>query len=502
MNFPRADQSTLPPSVCTRDTVQILNGIFDAEQLRQVIECLEEDGHRCATFDEVEGAWAAPADPHTCLHLIGNTKDRDSCLVKRFRAGIENTAGVPILAYLQGCPAAGEKEMKLLSAEERELFLGKADDFLLAPLSLYDMRLRVNRLVRHFTEREDSVRDSQSNLISQLGMQQFIGSSPAFVRSIEKIPRIASFDATVLIMGNTGTGKEMCARAIHYLSPRAKSPFVPVNCGSIPPELFENEMFGHETGAYTDARQSRRGLVAEAEGGTLFLDEVDSLPLAAQVKILRFLQDKQYRPLGTTHYRQANTRLIAASNQDLQQKVREHTFREDLYYRLKVISLSLPALRERPEDIAPLALHFLRMSGIEYHCEATQLSQDSIEKLREYNWPGNVRELENVIRQAALTVSGMMIRARDIVLATDTPPPSASAIEPLKAAKARVVENFATATSARRRARRERTVGPSSPCSKSTTSPRTPLGRLDPSSSHYADASRSVLSGRDFIRLS
>jgi DNA-binding NtrC family response regulator len=201
-------------------------------------------------------------------------------------------------------------------------------------------------------------------------------------------------------------------------------------------------MFGHESGAFTDARQSRRGLIAESEGGTLFLDEVDSLPLSTQVKLLRFLQDKQYRPLGASQYRQAQTRLIAASNKNLLQRVREGTFREDLYYRLKVVSLSLATLRERQEDILPLALHFLEIAATEYKRAATRFSQDAIQKMTAYDWPGNVRELENAVRHAAIMTNGPVIRARDIQVSSDAPPVASTARESLKAAKARVVEAF------------------------------------------------------------
>jgi DNA-binding NtrC family response regulator len=273
-------------------------------------------------------------------------------------------------------------------------------------------------------------------------MRQFIGRAPAFLKTIEKVPRVANCDAPVLIIGETGTGKEMCARAIHYLSPRAQKPFIPINCGSIPADLFENEMFGHEAGAYTDARRSQRGMIAEAEGGTLFLDEVDSLPLSAQVKLLRFLQDRQYRPLGAAHYRQANTRLVAASNQNLQNKVREGTFREDLYYRLKVVSLELPVLSARHEDILPLALHFLETSALEYNRPVTRFSNDAVQKLLSYAWPGNVRELENVIRQAVVMADGPVLRAEDFHLSSGAQTPAACVREPLKVAKARMIETF------------------------------------------------------------
>ena len=201
-------------------------------------------------------------------------------------------------------------------------------------------------------------------------------------------------------------------------------------------------MFGHESGAFTDARNSQRGLIAEADGGTLFLDEVDSLPLSAQVKILCFLQDKEYRPLGARNYRRADTRLIAASNQNLKQRVREHAFREDLYYRLNVVSLTLPTLRDRQEDILPLALHFLTTFANEYHSQVTHFSPAAIKKLIAYNWPGNVRELENIIRRAVITTDGTTINPSDVHLSTDAPIQISPEPESFKAAKARAVSAF------------------------------------------------------------
>ncbi|HYJ88177.1 MAG TPA: sigma-54 dependent transcriptional regulator [Pyrinomonadaceae bacterium] len=447
---PSVDYSpNMPPGDYTpniiRDTIQILRGCFETGELRDLVECLEEDGHRCNVFEDFEESAHALCDPRTKLLLIGVTVEGVSRWIEKFKTEdlhteSLNAAGVPIMAYFKE-PSLAIKDA-WLPPEKKGLLLHEIDDFLLAPLSLYDMRLRVHRLTQRFTETEDALRACQLNLIAQLGMQQFIGKSPAFMASIEKIPRVAACDASVLLIGNTGTGKEMCARAIHYLSPRAKKPFIPVNCGSIPDDLFENEMFGHESGAFTDARRSQRGLIGEAEGGTLFLDEVDSLPMSAQVKILRFLQDKEYRPLGATHYRQADTRLIAASNQDLQRKVRERTFREDLYYRLNVITLPLPTLRDRQEDILPLALHFLTTSIREYRSRATHFSPACIKKLLAHTWPGNVRELENIIRRAVVTVDGPVINAFDITLSTDVPIQIAPATESFKVSKSRMIEAF------------------------------------------------------------
>jgi transcriptional regulator with PAS, ATPase and Fis domain len=187
-----------------------------------------------------------------------------------------------------------------------------------------------------------------------------LGEPRIFQAEVRKIPLITRCDNHVLITGETGTGKEMFARAIHYLSPRSDKPFVPVNCGAIPVELVENELFGHERGAFTGANTAHAGLVEEAEGGTLFLDEIDSLPLLAQVKLLRFLQDKEFRRLGSSKPRHADIRTIVASNAVLEDSVQNGRLRQDLYYRLNVVSITLPSLRERTEDIPCLVDHFIR----------------------------------------------------------------------------------------------------------------------------------------------
>jgi DNA-binding NtrC family response regulator len=329
----------------------------------------------------------------------------------------------------------------------KSLFSSEIDDFLLPPLFLSDVRLRVQRLLQKQNKTSLEVtlhkgKYSFANLDTDLGMPHLIGQSEAFVAVKEKIPRVAACDATVLITGETGTGKELCARAVHYFSPFADGPFIPVNCSAIPTELFENELFGHESGAFTDARQPRRGLVAEAEGGTLFLDEIDTLHPLAQVKLLRFLQDRQYKPLGSSRYRQANIRLLAATNRDLPSKVREGNFREDLYFRLNLISLRLPALRERREDVVLLAHYFMEQAARDYRRVVSQFSHKAILKLSAYPWPGNVRELENVIRQAVIMAEGSMIHDHELNLNIEAHEGAPAWKEPFNVAKARMIESF------------------------------------------------------------
>lgn len=413
----------------TYDTIKMMRDGFQPAELDQIVEGLEADGHSCALFEGLSEIGAALSNPGTGLLLIASATTDTTSLIEAKKSH-SGEGDVPLLVYFSGI-----RQISVGDVVRPEI-----DDFLLAPLSVADLRLRVNRLLGHFTRRQDDVEEARQKLLSQSCAEEFIGNAPCFLAAVKKIPDIASCDATALLVGATGTGKELCARAIHYLSSRANKPFVPLNCGSVPPDLFENEIFGHESGAFTDARHAHRGLISEAEGGTLFLDEVDSLHLSAQVKLLRFLQDRQYRPLGGP-YRRANIRVIAATNHNLQALMQSGGFREDLFYRLKVVSLHLPSLYERREDIVPLALHFLKLSAREYNRPAKELSAGAIQKLTSYNWPGNVRELENVVRQAVVLARGPVLRARDLELAGQAPP-SQSFTKSLKASKARLIEEF------------------------------------------------------------
>ncbi len=225
-----------------------------------------------------------------------------------------------------------------------------------------------------------------------------LGRSRAHLDLIEKLGRVAPTDAEILITGPTGVGKELYARYTHKLSKRANAQLVAINCGAIPPELFENELFGHNSGAYTSAHSTQDGLVAQAEKSTLFLDEVDALSLPGQVKLLRFIEQKEYRRLGETRIRKADVRFIAATNADLTARVSEGRFREDLYYRLCVFPVQVPRLQDRKEDIPLLLDDFASRYSKEYKLPKIVLSASAFQQLLEYAWPGNVRELENCIK--------------------------------------------------------------------------------------------------------
>jgi len=240
---------------------------------------------------------------------------------------------------------------------------------------------------------------------------------------------VAASSASVLITGSSGTGKELLARAIHGLSPRASKPFVAVDCNAIPETLLESELFGHRRGAFTGATSDKRGLVEEASEGTLFLDEIGNISPVVQAKLLRFLQERRFRRVGDTEERVVNVRLISASNRDLREAVEQGDFREDLFYRLSVIPLRIPDLKDRREDIAPLAYHFVRKFNSGYKIEG--IRKDALELLLEYPWPGNVRQIENVVERAVILRKAGLIQPRDLPeeITTRTAMPAAKSLE-------------------------------------------------------------------------
>lgn len=273
-----------------------------------------------------------------------------------------------------------------------------------------------------------------------------IGESPAFRQMLVLLEKYACCEATVLIQGETGTGKELAARAVHYLSPRRDRPFVPVNCGALPDSLVESELFGHVRGAFTDARETRQGLITEAKGGTLFLDEIEVMSPKAQVALLRFLQDKEYRPVGGTLVRDADVRVIGSSNADLKSMVQRGEFRSDLLFRLNVLLLRLPPLRERRGDVMVLANSFLDRLNRHSIQPPKVLHPDSVRVLNDYPWPGNVRELESLLQREFVMASTPVIQiaAADADGAQLDPPQDESSLadEAFKAAKARAIAQF------------------------------------------------------------
>jgi DNA-binding NtrC family response regulator len=308
-------------------------------------------------------------------------------------------------------------------------------DFIVPPLRKIDVLPRLWRLLQPKNP-DDTL---TQRLKAKTGLKQLVGKDPVFLAEIEKIPIVAACEASVLIVGETGTGKELCARAIHYLSPRSGKPLVPFNCGAIPAELMENELFGHARGAFTGAFTSQSGLIREANQGTLFLDDVECLPLLSQAKLLRFLQEKEYRQLGCPKLYQADVRVIAATNADLEEAVREGKLRRDLYYRLNIIPLRLPALRDRRADIPLLAQHFLKKYAAEFNKQVTGFTPPVMQALMSYDWPGNVREIECVVERAILFSKEAMVKEVDIAIPQQKVSPC---YPPFKEAKADVINQF------------------------------------------------------------
>jgi DNA-binding NtrC family response regulator len=310
-----------------------------------------------------------------------------------------------------------------------------ASDFLVPPLRRSELLPRLMRQAL-VTCRGDAL---VQKLKEDIGLKQIIGENPAFLDRVRCVPRFARCDATVLISGESGTGKEIFARAIHYLSPRADGPFVPINCGALPENLVESEIFGHKRGAFTGAASDQAGLIREAEGGTLFLDEIDTLTPPAQVKLLRFLQDGEYHPVGSRQILHANIRVVAAGNADFSQIVREGKFREDLFYRLNVLALALPALRERRGDILLLTHDFLEKQAAIAGTRPKIISLAALNRLLCHSWPGNVRELQNVLTRAIVLSDKDSVEPSDLDLPEGGP---AAEEQSFRAMKSHAVQRF------------------------------------------------------------
>ncbi len=268
------------------------------------------------------------------------------------------------------------------------------DDYLGWPSHINELAFRVNRFYNSEMGQEQTC---YPNLHAEFVGLNLIGKSEKFMEVLTYIKKTANCNASVIIEGETGTGKELAARAIHYLGKRSDYPFIPVNCGALPDTLLENELFGHMKGSFTDAKERQTGLVEQAHGGTLFLDEIDALTHKGQVALLRFLQDRKYRPLGGDIDKQSDVRILAATNVNMDDLEKCDSFRSDLLYRLNVMTIRMPSLRERAGDIKYLAKHFLKRCGEENDDDSKSFSNNALKEMQFYKWPGNIRELENVV---------------------------------------------------------------------------------------------------------
>jgi two-component system, NtrC family, response regulator AtoC len=285
-----------------------------------------------------------------------------------------------------------------------------AFDYITKPYNLSELELTIGKAAENKALKEKN--DSMKKIIAQHNEFRIIGDSANFKEVIEMTRRIADSDVPVMIEGESGTGKELFAKALHYWSCRADEPFVPVNSGALPEHLLESELFGHTRGAFTGASQDKKGLVEAAKGGTLFLDELGEMPLALQVKLLRFLETGEFRRVGDVRERHVTVRVVAATNRDMEKEVAEGRFREDLYYRLNVVKLTIPPLRERKGDLPALIEHFIARTKD----PSKQLSAEAFASLEQYDFPGNVRELSHLIERGVLLSKGSLIETDDLLL--------------------------------------------------------------------------------------
>jgi two-component system NtrC family response regulator len=300
-------------------------------------------------------------------------------------------------------------------ATAMEAMRAGAHDFLTKPIDLDELLIRVRKVERGISlEREN--RELKEQLREKFKVDFIISASRRMEEALNLVKRVAPSPATVLILGESGTGKELIARAIHYSSPRADKPFIRVNCAALPENLLESELFGHEKGAFTGAVARRIGRFEQADQGTIFLDEIGDLSLPLQVKLLHVLQEREFERVGSSKTIKVDVRVIAATNRNLEEGIKKGSFREDLYYRLNVVTVSLSPLRERKEDIPPLIEHFLKKYSRENKKEVTSLSKEARDLLMRYPYPGNVRELENIVERAVVLCRGNTLTTQDLPL--------------------------------------------------------------------------------------
>ena len=374
--------------------------IDDDEALRESLEMiLSAEGYEVLTADRGE----------TALELI-ESSTVDAVLCDLRMPGLDGFDLLPQIArQLPGAPiilmsAHGTDDLAI------EAIQRGAYDYLAKPFQPSEVRLTL--LKAH--ERERLRRKSellQRDMRQSLGERSIVAASDGMIELLEMLDRTAGYKSTVLVTGESGTGKEVIARAIHAQSPRRESPFVAVNCGAIPENLLESELFGHAKGAFTGANRAHRGLFAEADQGTLFLDEIAEMPVALQVKLLRAIQEEEIRPVGESKSQQVDVRVIAATARNLEREIAEGRFREDLFYRLNVVRLEVPPLRDRRDDIPLLVDHFLARFREQLGRPVRAVADDALDLLVEYAWPGNVRELENLIERAVILSDGETVEA-------------------------------------------------------------------------------------------
>jgi two-component system NtrC family response regulator len=367
------------------------------------------------------------------LHVAGNAREA-LALMKRERPPlITLDLGLPPhaadtvegLAVLDGLLAVDRlaKVIVITGNNERANALGAiqrgAYDYMLKPVQLDRLKVVLERAEYVYQIEQENRRLQQQGL--GRGYQDILGTSTTMQRLFEMVKRVATSDLPVLVIGESGTGKELVARAIHQESSRRDGPFIAINCGAIPETLLESELFGHERGAFTGAHMQRKGRFESAQGGTLLLDEIGELPLTLQVKLLRFLQEQRIERVGGRESILVDTRVVAATNVNLQEAIEKGQFRKDLFYRLSVVQITVPPLRDREEDMVLLAQAFVQRYREELNVKVTGLSEEAREAIRAYAWPGNVRELENRIKRAVVMSRGPSIQPADMELEAGPP---------------------------------------------------------------------------------
>jgi len=388
-----------------------------------------------AALIEPLGMRLTPADNLREGLKLAATRPFDVCLLDR---NVGHALGTEVLPELKA-QAPGLRIIMATAHRDTEAALEAlrhgVDDYLVKPFSPEQLRIALARQIeaRRLAQRVQMLEREAAGARPRGALDS---AAPAMREAFELARQVARTGANVLILGESGTGKNVMARAIHGWSPRADGNFVTLNCPSLGAELLENELFGHRKGAYTGAQDSSEGRVAQAEGGTLFLDEIGEFPLNLQPKLLRFIQDREYERVGDPVTRQANVRLVAATNRDLAKMVDAGEFRQDLYYRLNVVAVTLPSLRDRREDVLPLARSFLARFAAEYGCPARAFEPGAESALVAYAWPGNVRELQNVIERAVILCSGEQVPASLLSLEGDVR--TAAGAKPGAASHARI----------------------------------------------------------------
>ncbi|MET0390715.1 MAG: sigma-54 dependent transcriptional regulator [Polyangiales bacterium] len=364
--------------------------------------CIDDDQDQCsllqATLTRLGYTAVTTTSPTTALEQVAN-EPFDAIITD---LGMDEMDGLSFCERVLGTrpdvPVIVLTGKGSLEAAVGAMRVG-AYDFLSKPIDDKLLAVSVARAVQH-SQLKAEVRRLKVVLGDAPVASRLVGDSPAMRRVNELITRVGASEASVLIHGETGTGKELVARAVHDASPRRNGPFVALNCAAVPPTLLESELFGHARGAFTDAKTQRQGLFVEASGGTLFLDEIGEMPLEMQAKLLRALQERKVRPVGSNNEISFDSRIVTATHRDLEADVQKERFRQDLYYRINVVRIDVPALRERSSDVLKLAVHFLKTGCERSNKGPLQLSSPVADRLMAYDWPGNVRELENCIERA------------------------------------------------------------------------------------------------------